>query len=121
MNLIGSAMVFVSYKKDSAAWAKHKFWKYFFILLFLVVGFVTSKALVDYLPILAQVLGTIAIWQTNPKAIRFMMLIPRPLWFMYNLVAGSYPGMLTEVFVFLSIVVGIVRFDILGKSPKKTK
>lgn len=116
MNLIGAAMVLVSSKKDSAPWAMRKFWFYLFILLFAIVGIATSKTLIDFLPVLAQIIGTFAIWQTNPRTIRFLMLIPRPLWFLYNLMVGSYPGMFTEVFVFLSVIVGIVRFDILKKT-----
>ncbi len=119
MNLIEAGMVFVAYKKEAKSWAMHKFWPYIFILLFVVAGLFTSRALVDFFPVLAQIFGTIAVWQTNPRSIRFIMLAPRPLWFIYNFIVGSYAGMAAEIFILLSVLTGIVRFDILGKPTKK--
>jgi len=119
MNFIEAGVVFVAYKKEKESWAKQKFWPYIFIIIFITAGLITSKAAIDFLPILAQIFGTIAVWQKNPKAIRFIMLVPRPLWFFYNLIVGSYAGMATEVFIFFSIAIGIVRFDVLGKSIRR--
>ncbi|MDO8335999.1 MAG: YgjV family protein [Candidatus Saccharibacteria bacterium] len=120
MNLIEAAVVFVAYKKETDTWAQKRFWPYFFIAIFIAVGALTAKSLVDYLPVLAQIFGTIAVWQTNPRAIRFIMLLPRPLWLTYNFVVGSYAGTAAELFILVSVLVGIVRFDILGKSEKKS-
>lgn len=117
MNLIGASMMFVSYKKETAAWAQHSLWPYLFIALFALAGVFTADDWTGFLPVLAQIFGTIAVWQSNARAIRFFMLIPRPLWFSYNLIVGSYAGMLTEVLVSTSVVVGIVRFDILPLIP----
>lgn len=119
MNFIEAGVVFVAYKKEKKLWAKQKFWPYLFLIFFITAGFITSGATIDFLPILAQIFGTIAVWQKNSKAIRFIMLIPRPLWFVYNLIVGSYAGMATEIFIFLSVAIGILRFDILGKSIRK--
>ncbi len=115
MNLIEVSMVYVAYKKETHTWAQKKYWLVVFIGLFAVAGVLTAKSLVDYLPVIAQICATIAVWQTNPRAIRFIMLAPRPLWFIYNLVVGSYAGMVAEVLILLSVVTGIVRFDILRK------
>ena len=57
-------------------------------------------------------MDTFALWKRSAKSIRFFMLIPRPLWFLYDFFVGSYAGMTTEVFVFASVLVGILRFDI---------
>lgn len=121
MNLVEAVMVFIAYKKETDTWAQRKFWPYIFVAIFIVAGTLTAKSIVDFLPVLAQIFGTIAVWQTNPRAIRFIMLAPRPLWFTYNLVVGSYAGMITEAFILVSVLVGIIRFDILGQSKKKTK
>lgn len=121
MNLIEAGMVFVSFQKETKSWAKKRVWPYIFILLYFIVGLITSRSLVDYFPILAQTFGTIAVWQKNPRSIRFIMLAPRPLWFTYNFIVVSYAGMITEVFIFLSVVIGIVRFDILGKPASQDK
>ena len=121
MNLIEVATIFVAYKKETDAWAQKRFWPYAFIALFAIAAVLTANSLVDLLPVLAQIFGTVAVWQANPRTIRFIMLAPRPLWFIYNLVVGSYAGMFAEVFILLSVMIGIVRFDILGKKQTEAK
>lgn len=121
MNLIEAGVVYLAYKKEEKAWARLKFWPYFFIFLYIVAGVVTLKTSADFLPVVAQIFGAIAVWQSNPRAIRFIMLAPRPLWFIYNFIVGSYAGMTAEVFILASVLIGIIRFDILGKSLKGSK
>ena len=121
MNLIEAGIVFVAFKKETTSWAQKKFWPYIFILFFIIAGLFTAKTLVDFFPVIAQTFGTIAVWQKNPRAIRFIMLLPRPLWFIYNFIVGSYAGMAAEIFILLSVLTGIVRFDILRKSTKQAK
>lgn len=113
MNLVEAGMVFIAYKKETEAWAGRIFWLYLFIGLFVAGGILTAKSWIDFLPVLAQAFGAIAVWQTSARAIRFLMLVPRPLWFLYSVPVGSYAGMVTELFIFVSVVVGIMRFDIL--------
>lgn len=120
MNLVEAIVVFVAYKKETVAWAKQKFWPFLFILLYIIAGIFTAKAIMDVLPIVAQVFGAIAVWQTSPRTIRFIMLVPRPLWFIYNFIVGSQAGMVAEIFILISVFVGIVRFDILGKKEDTT-
>lgn len=120
MNLIEACVVFVSYKKETQSWAKRKWWPSVFILLYVIAGLLTAKNVTDFLPVVAQSFGAIAVWQINPRAIRFLMLIPRPLWFFYNFIVGSYAGMTTEVVILASVLIGIVRFDILGRRTKQS-
>lgn len=118
MNLIEVGVVFVAYQKETKMWAQHKLWPYFFSFCFIGAGILTSTTYMGSLPVIAQIFGIVAVWQNNPKAIRFIMLVPRPLWFIYNFTVGSYAGMATEIFIFLSVAVGITRFDILKKTAK---
>jgi Bacterial inner membrane protein len=119
MNLIEAGIVFVSFKKGTATWARWRFWPHIFIIAYILAGFLTFKTSSDILPIIAQIFGAIAVWQKSPRAIRFIMLVPRPLWFVYNFIVGSYAGMVTEALILLSVVIGIVRFDILRQAEKK--
>lgn len=113
MNLIEAGMVYVSFKKETTKWAKSNWWLYIFITLYCLFGLLSYKNITDLLPIIAQAFGAVAVWQTNSKTIRYLMLIPRPLWFIYNLIVGSYAGMITEVLILFSLIIAIVRFDIL--------
>lgn len=114
MNLIEAGVVFVAYKRETEKWAQYKYWPYIFIIAFIIAGYITGKNLIDGLPIIAQIAGTIAVYQSRPRAIRFIMLIPRPLWFFYNFTVGSQAGMIAEVFILASVLIGILRFDFLG-------
>ena len=118
MNAIEASVVFVSFKKEKSTWANNKLWLYVFISLYVLAAALTVKNPVDVLPIIAQISGAIAVWQTNPRSIRFIMLIPRPLWFVYNLAVGSQAGAVAEVFMLSSVLAGIVRYDILKKKSK---
>lgn len=118
MNLIEAGVVFVAYKKETNSWAKQKLWPYVFALLYIMAGIITAKSPMDFLPIIAQIFGAVAVWQTNPKTIRFIMLAPRPLWFIYNFTVGSYAGMTAEILILASVLIGIFRFDILKQKKK---
>ncbi len=115
MNAIEAGIVYVSFQKEKVDWAKSKLWLYVFIGLYIVAAVLTVRNAVSLLPVLAQIAGAVAVWQTSPRAIRFIMLIPRPLWFTYNLAVGSQAGVIAEVFILASVLGGIVRFDILKK------
>ncbi len=118
MNLVEAGVVLISYKRETAAWAQKRFWPYLFTGTYILAGLLTFNSSPDILPIVAQVFGAIAVWQKNPRLIRFLMLLPRPLWFIYNLIVGSYAGMVTEVLILISVLTSIIRFDVLRR-PKK--
>ena len=64
-------------------------------------------------PILAGIADTFCLWQRDAKSIRFLTLVPRPFWSLYVFLVGSYAGMTTEILVLSSVLIAIVRFDIL--------
>ncbi len=58
-----------------------------------------------------SILGALAFWQKSPRVIRNLAILVPPLWFIYDTLVGSYPGMFIEVFNILSILIGKYRFD----------
>jgi Bacterial inner membrane protein len=116
MNVVEAGVLYVSYKKDKSTWAKSTLWLYVFIGVYAVAAALNARTIVSLLPVYAQMIGAVAVWQTNPRLIRIIMLMPRPLWFIYNFTVGSQAGMAAEVFIFTSVLSSIVRFDL-----KKTK
>lgn len=116
MNLIAAIRNFF-FIHNEKKWARSKLWLYVFITLFWIAGILTFKSPLSILPIIAMTIDSFVVWSSKTKTIRFGILIPRPLWFIYNYSVSSYPGMFVEVFVTLSILIGIFRFDI----PKKVK
>ncbi|PIN69412.1 hypothetical protein COV93_05560 [Candidatus Woesearchaeota archaeon CG11_big_fil_rev_8_21_14_0_20_43_8] len=111
MNIIAAVRTYIFSQKDIRGWASKRCWPYLFIILFIAVGPFTWDGYHTLLPIIAQVIESIALWKRSPRIIRIMMLFPRPFWVVYNLMVGSYAGILTEIFVSVSILIGIYRYD----------
>jgi hypothetical protein len=117
MNVFGVARNSVFSQRETKKWANSRIWLFSFLLLFLMAGILTWEGWHSMLPILGMASGTIALWLKNTKHIRLIALTSPPSWFAYNLMVGSIPRMLTEIFLFLSIIVGMLRFDFRG-NPK---
>ena len=117
MNLISIARCYVFYNKEKE-WASKKIWLYFFMVLATLGAVFTWKNSFSILPMIGMCVGTASFWMNNPKHIRLLILISPPCWFTYNLISGSIAGMITEIFSLTSVVIGIIRFDIMKPSSK---
>jgi hypothetical protein len=111
MNVIGVTRTVTFSQKETKSWARHPAWLIAFLLAFLAAGITTWVSYFSVLPILATWLDTVALWKEDAQAVRGFLILPRPFWFFYNFFVGSYAGMTTEIFLFTSILVGIIRYD----------
>ncbi len=114
MNLIGSARSFTFLKLGKN---RNILYLLFFIFLFSIASILTWQGVKSLLPLIGMTFGTIAYWQTKPCRTRLITPLSTMPWFFYSLITGSYPGMLVEILVFTSTLVGIYRLDL----PKKYK
>ncbi len=106
------SVVFVNKGK---AWADNKLWLWIFCVLSVAAGILTWQSALSVLPILGMVCTTVAFWIKTPKYVRLCALPSSPLWLVYNFVSSAWGGVLTEVINMASIVIAIVRLDILGE------
>lgn len=113
MNGVAAVRTYIFNQRESKNWSNNHVWLHLFVLLFWILGIITWKENYSLLPILAITVDTFAVWNKKTSNIRLFMLIPRPLWFVYNFTVGSYAGMITEIFVLFSILISILRFDII--------
>jgi hypothetical protein len=118
MNILGAARNWVFYHQDKP-WAGKVIWLYFFLIAYAISTLLTWKNPSSILPLIGMYAGTVSYWLKNPKSIRLVILFSPPCWFTYNLIAGSIPGMLTEIFTAVSVIVAIVRFDLRKQQPSK--
>ena len=121
MNIIAALRTFIFNQKEPKSRTKNNFWLYSFILLFWIAGILIWEGYSSLLLIAASTAESYALWKSNTKHIRLLMLIPRPFFFTYNFIVGSYGGMLTEAIVFISVIIGIIRFDVLKKPKNEIK
>lgn len=63
----------------------------------------------------AKVTSTFAYGNKNTRVIRGLILLTSSSWLIYNLAVKSYAGVACEVFTICSILIGIIRIDILKR------
>ena len=122
IDVINSAKSFLFINKDKYHWIDDKKILYIFIIIFWGFGILSWHDWYSILPLIAVTSITMAAWQKDPKRIR-LLFIPSPiLWFIYDFFVGSYGSMIAEAAIFVSIIVGIWRFDTgIKTKPRKTK
>lgn len=116
MNLVSAIRTYIFKQRENHSWANQRFWPYLFMSISWLSGIFTWNSLLCILPIIAMTIDTWVAWTLKPKTIRFLTLIPRPMWFIYDITVHSYPGLIGETVTFVSVLIGIIRFDILHKN-----
>lgn len=77
----------------------------------IITLFFTWSGIISLLPIIANIAATVAGYTYNAKKIRAVaMLVNSPLWIIYDVILGSWAGILDEVVTELSIIISIIRF-----------
>ncbi len=84
----------------------------------IVCGLLLYKNVFSLLPIIGVLLHTGAFWLTNEKHIRIVSLIGSPFWFVYNFASGAYGSSIGDALSMVSIIIAIVRYDILKQKSK---
>lgn len=118
LNILSSLRSVVFYNNNKR-WASSPAWPYAFALLFILTGVFTWEGLVTLLPVLACLIYTVTLYMDNPKTVRKFIWIGSPCWIVYNVIKGSYGGILTEVFAMLSIFTAIYRYDVMPAMRKR--
>lgn len=90
---------------------KNKIIAFLFIIIFFISGILTYQNIYDTLPIIGSILTVIAIFQINTKYVRLFQLIISPFFLVYNIVSHSYAGIIMEILVVISCLIGMMRLD----------
>jgi len=121
MNLVGVARTLVFRFREDKKWANWRHWPGVFIFLFALAGLLARESWIGLLPVIAMTIETTGFWMKDTRILRFINLFPHPFWFAYNLVKGSWAGVVCEIFVLSSVIVAIFRYDIKGRKTKDLK
>jgi len=101
--------------RKSKKWINNPLIPYLFILIFLLGGILTWEGYRSLLPMFSVTLECIALWTFNTKKIRWLFLSARPTMIIYNILVGSLAGLAIEIFLIISLITAIIRFDVLKK------
>ena len=103
--------IFPNYFSYKYQGQKNKIIAFLFIIIFFISGILTYQNIYDTLPIIGSILTVIAIFQTNTKYVRLFQLIISPFFLVYNIVSHSYAGIIMEILVVISCLIGMMRLD----------
>lgn len=92
---------------------------FIFSVVFLLFTALTWSGLKSILIGFAKVVSTFAYGNKNTTVIRWLILLTCCCWLIYNISVNSLAGALCEAFTICSIIVGIIRIDILHKNKKE--
>lgn len=117
VDIVATLRGIVFYHRDKE-WAKSNIWIAVFIIMFILSGFLTWQGPSSLLMTSAMILNTFSFSFTKPKLVRSTILISSPLVLIYNILTGSIGGIINEVCVELSSIIGLLRYDIKRKKDK---
>ncbi len=121
LNIHGICRALVFYQRGRYKWADSPLWAVLFSVLAVVCVAVTWKSPIDILPAVGTIFTTIAYYMTDPKWIRRITLPSPPMWFVYHLSTMNIGGVLNEIFVTISIVTAMFRYDFRRRSGNEAQ
>ena len=96
---------------SKSAFLKGKMMCYCICVLQVVTLFLTGEGWWSILPVAANIAATIGGYTFNPRKIRAVgIFINSPMWIVYNLLVGSWAGVLDEVVTEASMLLSIYRY-----------
>ena len=90
-----------------------------FSIIFVIFGLAVWQGPKSLLIIVAKVLSTLAYGSKNTTIVRSTIFVTSVSWLIYNYFIFSIAGILCESFTLLSLIIGIIRLDIVPFFSKK--
>ena len=92
----------------------------FFMIGYIIIGIITFDGhIISLLPIIAELIYVITLWQKSVKRIRYGTLLMVILWLIYDVIVKAYPSMITDLIVMTSTIIAISVNDFKKKGIKK--
>ena len=89
--------------------------------LFVVLGCLSWHGPISLLVVAAKLISSVSMGINNTKVIRILNLFSTPCWLMYNIFVGSIAGMCSDVLMLTSIIIGLIRVDIIGARRERER
>ena len=118
INVVCVAQLLVFLQREKYKWANSKLWLYFFVIIQIVIGALTFSKWHDIFAILAGVSSTVAYFVLNKKLYRFISLFSMSSWVLNSVFKWYIIALLHDSFATVSVLVSIVRFDILKQNDE---
>ena len=83
--------------------------------VFVTLGALTWHGWISIFVVLAKLVSSVALGIKNTRVIRMLNMISYPCWLVYNAYMVSIPGLVGDSLTLLSVMIAIVRLDILKR------
>ena len=98
-------------KYDTCPWVRWKGWTAILSAICTVILYFTWKGAISLLPFAALIGSNIGYWTNNAQKIRLSNLAcASPCWLIYDVIVGSWGGVLNESITLGSILVSVYRY-----------
>ncbi len=123
MNILSILRSLAFDRKDAGVKAFSSKWLLYGFLTFFVAagvysGIVNNEGAWAFLSVSGMVFATIAMWVKKPKTVRLLSLPGMVSWLIYNAHNSLWILNVSDIICIISILVGILRYDILKKEEK---
>lgn len=89
-----------------------------YLIISILIGFLTFNSLIDLLPIIASILFLFTLVKSKEKYVRLLILGNLTSWIIYDFFVKAYLAGISDLFVISSTITAIIRYDI-KKEVKK--
>lgn len=117
MNLVGSVRNLI-FARRVANGKKTTVPMIVFSAMFVIFGICFWQGPKSILVMIAKVLSTMAYGNKNTTVVRGIVLITSTAWLIYNSCVFSIAGVLCEAFTLASVILGIIRLDLIPRFSK---
>ena len=86
-----------------------------FATMFVILGALSWHGPISIFVVVAKLVSSVAMGIKHPRIIRILNLISGPCWLIYNIYVGSLAGIISDSSVIISVLIAIIRIDILHR------
>ena len=90
-----------------------------YFIVYIFCGLITFSTFIDIIPVICAILFVITIIQCKEKYFRIFLLVSTLLWVYYDVVVGAYTAVIYDIFLSISTIIAMVRYDIKKKDLDK--
>lgn len=94
-------------------------WMVLFSVIMLVMGVITWDSPFSLLAIAGKIISTVSYGLKDAKKVRLLTLPSSIGWLIYDSYYHSVGGVMNQLLIILSILISIIRYDILKKGMRK--
>lgn len=121
-NFFGIIRTYICKEKENKKFLNKWFVVTLFIIGYIIIGIITFDGhIISLLPIIAEILYVLTLWQKSVKTIRYGTLAMVILWLIYDVVVRAYPSLITDLIVMISTMIAIYVNDLKMKGMNKSE